>query len=95
MKPMQVKCLEQMATEYRDAAKLEGAYEQTFRQRAGSIDAALVESKKLRDWVERTAQDPNLRSRRACYHARRVALEAGALLAEMNGLYRENEKGKP
>lgn len=51
------------------------------------IHALEAERDTLRAWVERTARSPELRTRKAGYHARRVCLEAGALLAEVDGLY--------
>ena len=62
------------------------------------LATARAEIAKLREivddmtgFIRRTATDTYLRSRRAGYHARRVCLEAGAIMADINGTYRRTE----
>lgn len=55
---------------------------------SSEVLSAQLERDRYKEFVVRTATDKNLRSRKACYHARRVCLEAGALLAEMDGTYK-------
>lgn len=54
------------------------------------VEALAADVRRLRDerdmleaWVRRTADSPELRSKHAGYHARRVNLEAGKLLCRL------------
>ncbi len=55
-------------------------------------EAAVKREEKLRAMVERIAADKNLRTRKAGYHARRTALECGAVLAELDGMYQKEQR---